>query len=78
MPFEMTICSREGFSWFYSNIYEEKPLLDVKETVEKIQMIFRTDNMAVINMPPNIHGKLCESDVEHLMEISRELGVSRK
>lgn len=53
MPFEMTICSREGFSWFYSNIYEQKPMLDVKETAEKIRRIFRTHNMAVINMPPN-------------------------
>lgn len=78
MPFEMTICSREGFSWFYSNIYEEKPLLDVDETVEKVRLIFESNNMAVINMPPNTEGHLCETDVEHLMEISRKLGVARK
>ena len=78
MPFEMTICSRDGFSWFYSNVYEETPLSDVGETVEKIQRVWKADNMAVINMPPNTEGKLVPADVEHLMEISRRLGVARK
>ena len=78
MPFEMTICSREGFSWFYSNIYEQKPLLDVKETVEKMKCVFRANNVVVINMPPDIHGKLVEEDVKHLMDIGRELGILRK
>ena len=78
MPFELTICSREGFSWFYSNIYEDKPFLDVSETAEKVQTIFDTDNLAVINMPPNTHGKLVEGDINHLMEISEKLGIRRK
>lgn len=77
MPFEMTICSRAGFSWFYSNIYEQKPVLDVKETVEKIKTVFAAQNMVVINMPPNIHGKLVEGDVKHLMDIGKELGLLR-
>lgn len=77
MPFEMTICSREGFSWFYSNIYEQKPLLDVEETVEKIKLIFRTNNLAVINMPPDTHGRLCKEDVEHLLKIAKGLGTLR-
>lgn len=78
LPFEMTICSREGSSWFYSNIYEDKPLLDVDDTVEKVRIAFESNNMAVINVPPNTKGCLCESDVKHLMEISRKLGVARK
>lgn len=77
MPFEMTICSREGFSWFYSNIYEQKNLLDVDETVEKCKIIFDTNNLAVINMPPNFDGKLVQSDVDHLMEIAKKLGIAR-
>ena len=75
MPFEMTICSREGFSWFYSNIYEQKPVLDVKETVEKIKTAFAAKNVVVINMPPNIHGKLVEGDVKHLMDIGKDIGI---
>lgn len=78
MPFEMTICSREGFSWFYSNIYEEKPFLDVEETIQNCKIIFETNNMVVVNMPPNTDGKLVQGDIDHLMEISRGLGLSRK
>lgn len=77
MPFEMTICSREGFSWFNSNIYEQKPLLDIEDTVEKCRTCMEADNMVVINMPPNVHGLLSENDVEHLLEISRRLGIAR-
>ena len=78
MPFEMTICSREGFSWFYSNIYEDKPFLDVDDTVKKCKIIFETQNIVVINVPPNTEGKLVQGDIDHLMEISRKLGINRK
>ncbi len=77
MPFELTICSREGFSWFYSNIYEEKKMLDVDETVNKLRTVFNIDNIAVINMPPNTEGRLCEMDIKHLFEISEKLGIRR-
>lgn len=77
LPFEMTVCSREGFSWFYSNIYEQKPLTNVDTVVEDISRAFRTGNAAVINMPPATNGRLVPGDVEHLMEISRRLGLAR-
>ncbi|MEG2380960.1 MAG: hypothetical protein RSB38_04620, partial [Oscillospiraceae bacterium] len=73
-----TICSREGFSWFYSNIYEDKNFLDVDETAENCQTIFDTENIVVINMPPNINGQLVDADIEHLMKISDKLGMRRK
>ncbi|MEG1441237.1 MAG: alpha-L-fucosidase, partial [Oscillospiraceae bacterium] len=78
LPFELTICSREGFSWFYSNIYEDKDFLDVDETAENCQTIFDTENIVVINMPPNINGQLVDADIEHLMKISDKLGMRRK
>lgn len=77
LPFEMTICSREGFSWFYSNIYEEKEMLSVKETVKNCKTIFETENMVVINMPPDTEGKLVQGDIDHLMEIADGLGTRR-
>lgn len=77
LPFEMTICSREGFSWFYSNIYEDKKTLDVDETAEKCQAIFEENNLAVINMPPNTSGRLVDSDIAHLIEIVEKLGRRR-
>lgn len=78
LPFEMTICSREGFSWFYSNIYEDKPLLDVDEVCKNCDIIFKNHNMAVINMPPNTDGKLVEADRQHLFEIADKLKIRRK
>ena len=78
LPFEMTVCSREGFSWFYSNIYEQKPLTDVETVVRDIRRCWATGGTAVINMPPDCSGRLVRSDVEHLMEISRRLGVARE
>lgn len=78
LPFEMTVCSREGFSWFYSNIYEDKPLLDVDEVCKNCEIIFKNHNMAVINMPPNTDGKLVEADRQHLFEIADKLKIRRK
>ena len=77
MPFEMTICSRDGFSWFYSNIYEKKPLMNVDEVVRNCETLFAQGNLAVINMPPDVHGRLVEGDVANLMEIARRLGRAR-
>jgi len=77
LPFEMTICSREGFSWFYSNIYKQKQLLDVDTIVKNCKEVFAIDNIAVINMPPAVDGKLVPEDVEHLMEIAVKLGTKR-
>ena len=76
LPFEMTVCSREGFSWFYSNIYEDKPFTDVDKAVEDIRRCWSTGGCAVINMPPDIHGKLVQGDVDHLMQIAQKLGVA--
>ena len=36
LPFEMTICSREGFSWFNSDEYEKKEFTDISQTVQKL------------------------------------------
>lgn len=77
LPFEMTICSREGFSWFYSNIYEQKPFLDVDTVVRDCRILFRQGNLAVINMPPNVHGRLVQGDIDHLLTIADALGTRR-
>lgn len=77
LPFEMTICSREGFSWFYSNIYEDKPLIDIEQVCENCRILFDSGNLAVINMPPNCDGKLVQGDIDHLMQIAEKLGTKR-
>lgn len=77
LPFEMTICSREDFSWFYSNIYEQKPLMNVEKVVQNCRTAFKAGNIVVINLPPNTEGKLVADDIAHLMEISGALGCRR-
>ena len=77
LPFEMTICSRKGFSWFYSNCYEETELMDIDETVQKCRLAFEENNIAVINLPPNTQGRLVEGDIVHLMEIAECLKTRR-
>lgn len=73
LPFEMTICSREGFSWFNSDEYEQKPFLDLEETVKNCCTAFCQSNNVVINMPPGKDGRLSEGDVSQLMKIAQRL-----
>lgn len=77
LPFEQTICSRKEFSWFYSDTYEQKPLMDINEIITNFRILDKADNMMVINMPPNYEGKLVESDVENLMRVSKALNINR-
>ncbi len=78
LPFEMTICSREGFSWFYSDTYEEKPLMDTDQVVRDCRRTFEENNIVVINLPPDKRGRLTEGDIAHLQEISEKLGLRRR
>ena len=59
LPFEMTICSREGFSWFNSDEYEKKEFTDISQTVQNCIRAFSQKNNVVINLPPDKNGKLC-------------------
>ena len=65
----MTICSREGFSWFNSDEYEKKEFTDISQTVQNCIMAFSQKNNVVINLPPDKNGKLSEGDIEHLEKI---------
>lgn len=78
LPFEQTICSRKEFSWFYSDTYESKPLMDAQEIINNYRILEKTDNVMVINLPPDKNGKLVRSDIENLMKVSDSLGIRRK
>lgn len=77
MPFEATICSREGFSWFYSDIYESKPFIDAESTIKNYIQLAGQDNILVINMPPNTQGKLVQGDIDNLFFVAKRLGIAR-
>ncbi len=78
LPFEQTICSRKEFSWFYSDTYENKPLMDAEEIIKNYRILERSGNVMVINLPPDKNGKLVDGDIKNLMYIAKELGISRK
>ena len=63
LPFEQTICSRKEFSWFYSDTYADKPLMDAQEIIRNYRILEKTNNMMVINLPPDQNGKLVQGDV---------------
>lgn len=78
LPFEQTICSRKEFSWFYSDTYENKPLMDAEEIIKNYRILECSGNVMVINLPPDKSGKLVDGDIKNLMYIAKELGISRK
>ncbi|MGL6175307.1 MAG: alpha-L-fucosidase [Cellulosilyticaceae bacterium] len=78
MPFEMTICSREEFSWFYCDEYEAKPLINPETIIKNYTDLVKQDNLLVINLPPNKEGHLVQSDVDNLLYVSRKLGIARE
>lgn len=78
LPFEQTICSRKEFSWFYSDTYEQKALMNTEEIITNFRILAKTNNLMVINMPPNYEGELVKSDIENLMRVSNALNLSRK
>ena len=73
----MTVCSREEFSWFFSDIYEGKPLMDAEEIIRNYRILEKTNNLLVINLPPNRDGKLVEGDVKNLMYVAESLKIKR-
>lgn len=77
LSFEMTICSRKEFSWFYSDTYAAKPLMDAEEIIHNYRILEKNGNMLVINLPPDYNGKLVPGDVDNLMRVSRALGIQR-
>lgn len=58
MPFEQTICSRKEGVRFYSDEYDSKTLYDADEIANDYRILEKTNNLVVINLPPNKNGRL--------------------
>ena len=43
-----------------------------------VRTAWQAGNPVVINLPPDVRGRLVQADVEHLLEIARRLGVRRE
>lgn len=46
--------------------------------VHQCRDAWQAGNPVVINLPPDVRGRLVQADVEHLLEIARRLGVRRE
>lgn len=58
MPFEQAICSRKEKVCFYSDEYDSKTLYDADEIANDYRILEKTNNLVVINLPPNKNGRL--------------------
>ncbi len=68
LPFEATVCMRTSGHWFWSTKYLDAPPRTPEYIVEKYNHMIEQDNLLVINVAPNIHGKQEESDITPLLK----------
>ncbi len=69
LPFEATICSREGFNWFYSDAYASEPLKDPQVVADAYHNLITQDDRLVINLAPARDGRMLQADIDNLMRI---------
>lgn len=51
--------------------------MDAQEIITNYRILEKTDNVMVINLPPDKNGKLVDGDVKNLMYVAKKLGISR-
>ena len=78
LPFEQTICSRKKQSWFYSDKYEYKDLINSENIISNYKILKESNNLLVINLPPNKNGELVQGDIDNLLKVADALNIRRK
>ena len=53
-------------------------MMDKEEIIRNYKILEKTNNLMVINLPPDKGGKLVDGDVKQLLEIADTLGIRRK
>ena len=71
LPFETTMCLSRV--WFYHSW--DTYLKPLKKMVKTYKAATANNNILIINCPPGKNGRLREKDVQHLLEIKRELNL---
>lgn len=77
LPFEATISIRGMKNWFWDTKYLKDELLDVSFIIGKYKYLTEQKNVLVVNLAPNIYGKQEQTDMDRLMEASKELGIGK-
>ena len=57
---------------------KNKPLTDAEEIIKNYRILEKTNNVMVINLPPDKNGRLVDEDVQNLNLIAKKLGINRK
>ncbi len=52
--------------------------MDPEEIIKNYRILEKTNNVMVINLPPDQNGKLVDGDIKNLMYIANRLDISRK
>lgn len=51
--------------------------MNADEIIKNYHILEKTDNVMVINLPPDKNDKLVDGDIQNLMQVARKLGVNR-
>lgn len=51
--------------------------MDADEIIKNYRILEKTNNVMVINLPPDKNGKLVQGDVDNLMLIAQRLNIRR-
>lgn len=77
LPFEATICMRPPNNWFWDPKYESDKTAGAEYIAQKYRELTAQDNILVVNVAPDIHGKQTTGDVDCLLEAADILGIRR-
>lgn len=78
LPFEATICVREGFCWFYNDGYEENfKHFDKEKFIDAYRKLTCQGNLLVVNIPANKESALPSSDISYILSIADHLHIRR-
>lgn len=78
LPFEATVCIRNMVNWFWDDDYTKDRLVGAAFIAEKYRLLTEHDNVLVVNVAPDIHGRQEPEDIACLNETAQLLGIARK
>ena len=73
LPFEHTICLSDRWNWFQKK--DELPARPLDELEELFYWCTANDNVLIINVPPDIRGRIRENEYIRLLELADRLGI---
>lgn len=75
LPFEHTICLSDRWNWFQKkNVLAARPLDELEEL---FYWGTANDNILIINVPPDLTGKIRTNEKNRILELADRLGIRR-